>query len=458
LVAQIAIARLLVPADYGLIAMVSPVIGLVQLVGNLGLGQAVIQRADITQHEISSLFWFGLATNIVMSILVVLLSPLLAHLYHEPRLVLVSIALAGLIPISGLSTLPAALLSRRLRFGTLALFDIAPPAVGLICGLTAAWIGWGYWSLIVSTASESLLFVGLVWSVSRWRPSFNAIGKSIWPFVRMGGRITVFNLAQYMTTTSDNMLIALAQGSVALGLYDKAYQTVTQPVGMILVPTNRVAIPLLVRLLPEPDRYKRAYLRMVQIILLFGVPGVLFILVMSKELTLSLLGPKWDGIAPIVSWLCVGSFGSLLYSSTFWLFVSQGRAAEQLRYGLITSVISVLSFAAGLPWGPSGVAAGAGLSFFFICSPLTCWGATRVGPVKPRDLLCAILPLFAALFVTAMILSAASNLVAGRGLGILFLIFLLSYGTFFFTLFWIPGGRSVLMDTWLLRGVFRAES
>ncbi len=458
LTAQIAIARLLVPADYGLIAMVAPVIGLVQLVGDLGLGQAALQRPDIKASEISALFWLGLSVNVVMSVLVILMAPLLAYLYHEPRLILISIAFAGLIPLSGLSVQPAALLSRNLRFGVLALLDIAPPAVGLIFGLTSAWIGLGYWSLVISATSESLMFVALVWLGSTWRPRFSAFWRSVGPFAQIGARITAFNLAQFVTATFDNMLIAITQGSAALGLYDKSYQTVTQPVRMLLMPADRVAIPLLVRLLPEPDRYRRAYLNMIRLIMLAGAPGITCVLVMSKELALALMGPHWNGIGPIVSWLCVGSLASLIYSSTTWLFVSQGRTGQQLRYGLITAAVSIVSFAAGLPWGTSGVAAGAGLSFFFICVPLTCWGATRIGPVKSIDVMWAVLPMISATIATALLLSAVADIMSRGEITTLAFSFFFSYGMFCLILYCIPSGRRLLKESWLLLKIFAAAN
>src|SRR5260370_26467687 len=117
---------------------------------------------------------------------------------------------------------------------------------------------------------------------------------------------------------------------------------------MLLAPTNRIAIPVLVRLLSEPDRYRRAYLNMIQLIMLSGAPGITCVLVMSNELTLALMGSKWNGIGPIVSWLCVGSLASLIYSSAAWLFVSQGRTRQQLRYGFITSALSSVTFSACL--------------------------------------------------------------------------------------------------------------
>ena len=168
-----------------------------------------------------------------------------------------------------------------------------------------------------------------------------------------GGHFTLFNLAQYITTSFDNILIATTLGAVPLGLYDRAYKTVTLPFGQLLAPVDRIAVPLLVRLLPEPQRYKRAYLSMLELVLVLIAPGLMFGIFMAEPLMSILLGPKWTGIAPIVSWFCFGALASPIYSSTFWLFVSQGRTDKLLRYGLLTSLVSVIGFAAGLPWGPA---------------------------------------------------------------------------------------------------------
>jgi polysaccharide transporter, PST family len=106
----------------------------------------------------------------------------------------------------------------------------------LISGFSAAWFGLSYWSLIVGAAAESLAGVCVVWSLSGWRPSFSAISKSTWLLVVSGGHITLYNLAQYITTTFDNILIATTLGAVPLGLYDRAYKTVTQPFGQLIAP------------------------------------------------------------------------------------------------------------------------------------------------------------------------------------------------------------------------------
>jgi len=449
IVTQIAIGRLLLPADYGLIAMVAPVLALVQLVADLGLGQVVIQRSDISQSDVSSLFWIGITTNVGIALLLAILAPAIAWIYQEPRLLSVSLALAALVPVSGLFTQPAAMLSRDMRFRALAIVDVLTPFAGLTAGFAAAWCGLGYWALIVSMAAESVSAPMLVWSASAWRPSFPALEPSALSLVRVGGHITGFNLAQFVTSTFDNVLLAFTQGEAALGLYDKGYKTVTGSMGQLIAPVNRIAVPLLVRLLPDPDRYRRSYLGIVQVMFLAGAPAILFVCVMSNFLMPVLLGSQWTGIAPVISWLCLGSLASPLYASTYWLFVSQGRVRRQLAYGMITSVISIAGFVAGLPWGPVGVAAGAGISFCLVSTPLTCLGATRVGPVSFRDILLAMLPVVAAGSATATTLTLLSEFVP-RGNVVLLSGLPLSYGMFVVILCGLASGRQILQRIWNL--------
>ncbi len=443
-------ARLLVPADYGLVAMAAPFVGLVQMIADLGLAQSTIQREHVKSDEISGLFWFGLLLNAAMTMVVVALSPLFAWILNEPRLMPICMVLAALLPISGLSAQPTAVLTRNLQFGVLALVDVASPTLGLLAGFSTAWLGFGYWSLLVALGCEGIVSVVLVWALSGWRPSRYPRSGSHWHLVRVGGHLTAFNLAQYLTTTLDNLIIAFTQGAVALGLYDKAYKMVTQPVGQLMTPANRVAVPVLVRSLSDAARYRRVFVSMVQMILLFAAPGIVTVLLLSKQITLALLGPNWDGISPIVSWFCLGSLASPIYSCSSWLFTSQGRASQQLRYGIVTSLISLACFTAGIPWGPTGVAAGGALCFLLITVPLTCWAATRTGPVSLSDILVGIAPIVLSLTGASLSLIALIRLVPIGGMGLAGAL-LLAYGSFFGILLLARSGRRIVYGFWTLR-------
>ena len=445
---QILIARLLVPADYGLIAMVAPILSLSYLMGDLGLGQAVVIQRDITSAEISSLFWFGLLLNCALAAGLMAISPAIAWLYHEPRTVPITLIMAALLPISGLAAQHTALLNRHMRFGALAALDIAPPTVSLAVGLAAAHANWGYWSLVAAVGAETLAMVVLAWSLSDWRPHRPTRALRVGRLIRVGSHITGYNLAGYATTSLDSILLGVFQGSVALGLYNRGYKLVTQPVAQLLMPVSRIAVPLLTRLRSDPCRYKRAYLDMLRVMMLAGVPGILFTMIMARPLVILLLGRQWDGVAPIFFWLCLGSLASPIYTSTFWLFMTQDRTKRQVVYVTVTSVIAVISFVAGLPWGPVGVSAGAGLSFLLISTPLVCWGATKDGIVRPADLVEALLPLAIAAAATAAALDAVRESMPSDGAAMLLGTAVLSYAVFVGVLMCLPFGQPVVRRAW----------
>jgi len=451
LASQLVIARLLVPADFGLIAMIAPILALVQLIGDFGLGQAIVVRREIRSTEVSSLFWIGLLLNVALALVLALVSPLIARMYGDPRAVPITLALAALLPVSGLATQHAALLNRNLNYIALALLDIAPSTVYLAAGVATAWRGWGYWSLIAATIADTLAGVILTWSFSRWRPGWPSYDPNVWSLLRVSAHIAAYNFAGYATTSFDNILIGVTKGADALGFYDRGYKLVVQPIGQLIAPVTRIAVPLLSRLGPADIRYKRAYLDMVHMMLLIGMPGILIATLMAKPIVFIFLGRRWLEVAPIFAWLSFGSLASPVYSSTFWLFVTQNRTEQQIYYVTIVSIVSVLSFIAGLPWGPTGVAAGAALSFLFVSTPLVCWGATKKSAVvSMTDLIRALRPFVFAGLVTVGALEIIKAYLRVSDVTLLGVSLLFAYGTFLAVLACLPSGIPIVRRAWQL--------
>ena len=455
LASQILIARLLTPADYGLVAMVGPVLALLMLLAEMGLGQAVIQHPKITHQQLSSLFWLGMLINAALALIVVAISPLIALAYGEPRLTLLAIGLAALIPISSLQAQHLALLTRNMRFGALAVIDIVPPLVGLAFGLWAAKSGFSYWSLVVAAGADIIGSVALAWIFSRWRPGLFWRGTGVRAIARVGGHLTASNLANYATTTFDTILLGMTRGEIVLGLYDRGYRLVTQPLYQLMAPFGRVAIPLLIRLREDEARYRSAFLQIMQLQLLLITPGILAVMIFAKPVFGFLLGPRWEGVAPIAAWLCIGGISSPLFTSALWLFFTQGRTAEQLRYVIWTSILSVLGFVAGLPWGAVGVAAGAGLSFLLLSTPLVFWGATRTGPVRGGAVVRALLPVAMAALAAAGALVLLSRADALPPVMVAITILPIAYGSFAALLAALPSGRQILRGGWALLSSLR---
>ena len=353
---QIALARLLLPADFGLVAMIAPVLSFVQIFNELGLSQATIQRPHISQGQLTALFWINGGIGLVMALAMIAMSPLVAYFYGEPRLTAACMCIGTLLLVSGLSTQQIALMNRRMQFTSLAVIDVACAAVAVVAGVAGALAGMGYWALILMQAANSLTILILSWVLSDWRPSRPRREAGVGAMLRFGGHLTSYNLINFAGTNCDSVLIGKLSGSVALGLYDRAFKLVAAPIWQVSLPVDRVATSLLSRLHDSPGRYRDAFGRMLQILLLITVPAVVCVAMAAHTLVPLLLGHAWVAASPIVAALAVATSFAPLSIASYWLFVSQDRAGEQLRYVALKTGIALIALLAGIHWGSLGVA------------------------------------------------------------------------------------------------------
>lgn len=455
---QVALARLLDPASFGLVAMVAPIVGFVQVLNDLGFAQAVVQRSEVSQAQISALFWISLAIGSGLTLLAMASAPLIAFLYGEPRTLPITMTLASLILLSSLAVLPSALLNRQMRFVPLAVIDISSVLVGVGVGVVAAWCGLGYASLVLMQVGSSVTSVGLIWVACAWRPSRPARTPGVGSMIRFGANLMGANLATYFSMSADNMLVGAVNGEVALGLYDRSYNLAVKPQMQLMAPVSRVAVPILSRLAASPENYRAAYLRMVQLVLIACAPGMIFCVFMAEPVIRLLFGARWIAMAPIFAWICFGGTVAALFSSMSWLFTTQNRTREQMVYSTWCSVISIASFAVGVVWGALGVAMVSALSFVLVQTPLLTWAATRAGPVTAGVLVRVLLPLLAAAVATAAALAGAAGALGALGAGGLVLAAGLSYAVFGVVVLCLPGGRTLLRDVAGLRSLARSAA
>jgi len=234
-----------------------------------------------------------------------------------------------------------------------------------------------------------------------------------------GGNFTGFSIVNYFSRNLDNLLIGLCWGAVALGLYARAYQLLLLPLDQINSPIAAVAVPALSRLADSPDRYRQAYLRLLEKIAIMTMPLMAFMIVTSDWLVLLLLGPKWTGVSRIFALLAIAGFIQPVCNTTGWLFLTQGRPHHMFQWGIIGASIIVVSIVVGLPWGALGVATSYSVGFVCVASPLLFWFVGRSGPVRASNIYITSAPvvlasLFALLAALALRrFSGISNPLAG---------------------------------------------
>jgi PST family polysaccharide transporter len=385
-------ARLLAPSDFGLIAMVATVTAFATMIQDLGTTQAVIQRETIGPGQLNSLFWISTCLGCLLAMLLAVSAPAIARFFHEPRLEALTIAFTVPIAAGGVQAIPFALLNRHMRFAELALIDALAMAASLAVGIVLAWKFESYWALYAAACASAFVTLTGCWIRSGFRPGKPQFDDETREMIGFGSGVSGFNLANYLSRNADKLLIGKLFGDNALGFYDRAYRLLLFPLSQIHAPIGRVMIPMLSRSLSDPQRYKRAYMECVSILLLATQPAILFATIYSEDVFRILLGDRWLGSAPIFAWLGIAGLQQVMTSTIGWLYISQGRGGGFFWIGLFGAVTTVAAFVTGLPWGPVGVAAAYTISDYLIRLPVIWAAAGRVGPVEARDLYSMAMP------------------------------------------------------------------
>jgi PST family polysaccharide transporter len=392
----IVLARLLTPQDYGLIGMVAILVGFLGMFQYLGLSTATIQWANLNHQQVSALFWMNLVLSAAIMLTTIAAAPVAAWFYKEPRLIGITIGYAVSILITGLYIQHEAILIRQMRFTVTAAIEVSAMAIGLGAAIVAALYGARYWALVINQIVLAVVSVIGMWAACRWRPSWPRRDASVRSMLTFGSNITGFNVMQYFARNADNALIGKFWGAYELGLYSRAYQMLLMPMQQINAPLAAVAVPALSRLADSPERYRDAYLKILEKLVMITMPLGAFMIVTSDWLVLLLLGPQWKETGIIFTLLGIAAIIQPVTKTSWWLFSTQGRSRDLFHWGIIGGVIAVASIIAGLPWGAKGVAASYAVSDLCIATPLLFWFVGRRGPIRAADFYHTITPSAAA--------------------------------------------------------------
>jgi len=400
------LARLLEPKEFGLVGMVLGVTALVGIFKELGLSVATVQREHITQQQVSNLFWINVAVGSVASLIGVGLSPLVAKFYRDPRIAGIMVVLSLTFLLTGSAVQHRALLTRQMRFSTLALIDVTAMFVGFLIGCVLAWRGFGYWSLVAQQVSTSATDLLLTWSFSRWRPNLPRRNSGLRPLLNFGAHITVADFVGRLSVSSDNILIGRFFGAAPLGLYTRAAVLLQRPLDQVFTPVTAVLDPVLARLQSDPERYRRAFLRIYGALAMVTFTFAALCLALAQPIVLVILGSKWGGVVPLFSAFALVAISSPMSSAVSWIYQSQGRGSDQLQNHTLGGLITVAAYLLGLHWGPFGIIVSFAIISMVIRMPLVYYIAGRSGPVSTSDLWSGFfsqLPLWASVYLMTML-------------------------------------------------------
>ena len=352
------LARLLEPADFGIVGMVTVVTGILSLFKEFGLSLATVQRATITHEEISTMFWVNIVVGIVLALVSLVLAPFTAAFYHEPRLYLVLIVLGFGFIFNSAGVQHAALLQRQMRFIDLAIIEVLSLLISSTISIVLAIRGYGYWALVAWSVALPLAGTILTMLQSGWVPGRPHLNPGMKSMVRFGGIVTLNSLVVYIAYNLDKILLGRFWGVDAVGIYGRAYQLATLPTDYINGATGSIAIPVLSRLQNNPERLRSYFLKGYSLVLALTIPTTAACAIFSHELIFVVFGAKWNDAVPIFGLLTPTILAFSLINPPGWLLVGSGMVGRSLKIAFVIAPVVILGCVIGLPYGAKGVALG----------------------------------------------------------------------------------------------------
>jgi PST family polysaccharide transporter len=380
------LARLLTPREFGLVGMVLGITGLVGLFKGLGLSTATVQRESVTQRQVSNLFWVNVFVSGVLTAVGFGLAPLIARFYHDPRVTAIMMALSLTFVLTGSTVQHQALLTRFMRFRTIAIIEVTSMLFGFVSACALAKAGFGYWALVAQQLIDAATNLVLTWCCSEWRPSMPKQNSGVRPMLSFGLHLTVADFIGLLMANSDTILVGRVFGAEALGFYTRASVLMVRPLRQVLTPINAVLTPVLSRLQSDPERYRRNFIHAYETLALITFSFAAMCLALATPLVLIILGSKWKGVIPLFSAFAVAAVSWPLTEAAFWLFQSQGRGKEQLYNHTLAGAVALASYLIGVHWGPLGVVVALAFASMAIRLPIVYYLAGRSGPVTTGDL------------------------------------------------------------------------
>lgn len=351
------LARLLPPNDYGLMAMASVVVNFAMLLRDMGTSAAIIQRNELKDETICTVFWLNLTLGVGIALAVSASATTIAEYFGAPRLSYVLYGIALTFPLMGGSAVHQALLERRSQFRSVSLIEVSASTLSLLGAICGAVAGLGVFSLVIQSLVNAIVSSIGLWVASAWRPKLLLNMKELRGLIGFSGNLTAFNIVNYFSRNADGMIIGRALGATVLGAYSMAYKLMLFPLQSLTFVASRALYPVMSRQQARLADMATLYLRAVRVIAMVTAPLMAGLFVLRGPFVDFAFGEQWRSVVPILAWLAPVGFIQSIVSTTGTVFMARGKTHILLRLGVMSAFLQVGAFVAGVRWGVTGVAA-----------------------------------------------------------------------------------------------------
>ena len=308
LISTIILARLLVPLDFGVVAMAVSVIAVLELMGAFSFDVALIQNANAGRDHYDTAWTFNLLFALISALLLIVLALPMAHFYTEPRLENVMYWLALGMAVQGFENIGVVAFRKDMRFDKEFKFLFGKKIISFAVTVPLAFILQNYWALVIGTLTGRAAGTILSYMVHEYRPRFSLAARS--ELFHFSKWMLLNNISIFLRFRSADFIVGRFAGPHALGLFSVAYEISNLPTTELVAPINRAVFPGYAKMASNIPMLRESYLSVVGIIVFLSLPAAFGIAVIAPLLVPVFLGPNWLETIPLIQVLAV--FGALV--------------------------------------------------------------------------------------------------------------------------------------------------
>lgn len=394
------LARLIGPADFGVVSLGLAIVGIASVLGDFGLSLAALREKTLTQQQKSNLLWINTAIGAGLAALVAAAAVPIAQAFGDDRLIAVVLIAAPAYLFRAAAVQFQVELNREERFRRLAASELGGDAVGVVSAVILALLGWGYVALALQGAIAAAVSLAWACRAAGWRPS-RPRRAPMRRLLTFGVSTLGAHAAHYVTTNVDTIAMGAWYSSATVGLYSRAYQLVMLPLQQVAAPLTRVVLPRLAEVADDLVALNDALVRAQRLVshALLAVTGLL--VVCGAPLIEVVLGAAWVPAMQYLPVLAAGTVFQTIAYAYYWGFAALGRSGTLFLSEIVGRIPMVALILLWAPLSPVGVAWGVVAGQVLIWASGTFVFAPRAGLRVPELIQTAIVPLMVSGVATA---------------------------------------------------------
>lgn len=356
------LARILLPGEFGLMAVATAAIAVLGLIVDFGLSQALIHFDEVSVHHRSSIFWLNVALAFGLMAVLCTVAPAIARLYHSAALGPLLGWTSMVFPLSSAGQQLRALAAKELRFDTLARIEISAAVCACVCAIAAALLHAGVYALVIAVVTNAAIGSALAWLMlpRDYRSTWHFRPGETRAYLRFGGYLMGESIANAFHRNADVFAGGLVIGANAMGVYSVPRDLSLRVATGINSIVTRIGFPVMSQIKHDRERLKSIYLKTLRMTASVNFPVYVALGVFANEIVALLYGPQWQNAAiylrVLATWGLIRSAGnpsgSLIYATgqtkrAFWWNISLLIVLPPL-YWLMTRIDGLPGLAAGL--------------------------------------------------------------------------------------------------------------